>query len=94
VKVLTGDELRWGFENLKITKARIKEAGYEGFMGPINNSCEDHEGGKAVLFQQWDGQKWVGVGQETPMYDFVRERVEASAAKYAKEKGITPKDCQ
>jgi hypothetical protein len=28
------------------------------------------------------------------MKDFVRGMVEESAAKYAKEKGITPKDCK
>jgi branched-chain amino acid transport system substrate-binding protein len=94
VKVLTGDELRWGFENLVITNATIKEAGFEGFLSPINNSCENHEGGKTVLFQQWDGQKWVRIGQQTPMFDFVRSRIEESAATYAKEQGITPRDCQ
>ena len=93
VKVLTGDELRWGFENLVITEEMIKKAGYEGFMSPIKNSCENHEGGEYVMFQQWDGQKWVALGKEMPMFDFVRTRVEASAAKYAKEKGITPRTC-
>jgi branched-chain amino acid transport system substrate-binding protein len=30
----------------------------------------------------------------TPMKDFVRGLIEESAAKYAKEKGITPRDCK
>jgi branched-chain amino acid transport system substrate-binding protein len=30
----------------------------------------------------------------TPMEDFVRGLIEESAAKYAKEKGITPRDCK
>ena len=94
VKVLTGEEIRWGMENLNITEARIKELGLEGFMGPVKTSCENHEGGDVVLFQQWDGEKWVQVGSETPMNDFVRPLIEESAAKYAQEKGITPRDCK
>jgi branched-chain amino acid transport system substrate-binding protein len=94
VKVLTGEEIRWGMENLNITEARIKELGLEGFMSPLKTSCADHEGGNTVLFQQWDGEKWIKVGAETPMNDFVRPLIEASAAKYAKEKGITPRDCK
>ena len=94
VKVLTGDEIRWGMENLNITAERIKELGLEGFMSPIKTSCANHEGGDLVLFQQWDGEKWVSAGTETPMNDFVRPLIEESAAKYAEEQGITPIDCK
>jgi branched-chain amino acid transport system substrate-binding protein len=94
VKVLTGDEIRWGMENLNITAERIKELGLEGFMSPIKTSCENHEGGDLVLFQQWDGEKWVSAGTQTPMHDFVRPLIEESAAKYAKEQGITPRECK
>jgi branched-chain amino acid transport system substrate-binding protein len=94
VKVLTGEEIRWGMEHLDITAERIKELGLEGFMSPVKTSCADHEGGNTVLFQQWDGQKWVKIGETTPISDFVRPLIEASAAKYAKEQGITPKKCE
>ena len=94
VKVLTGDEIRWGMENLNITAERIKELGLEGFMSPIKTSCENHEGGDLVLFQQWDGTKWIAAGTETPMNDFIRPMIEESAAKYAKEQGITPRECK
>ncbi len=92
-KVLTGEEIRWGMEHLNITAERIKEIGLEGFMSPIKTSCANHEGGDLVLFQQWDGTKWVPAGTESPMNDFVRPLIEESAAKYAKEQGITPRDC-
>ncbi|MBW2104001.1 MAG: ABC transporter permease, partial [Deltaproteobacteria bacterium] len=94
VKVLTGDEMRWGMEHLDITEERIKELGLEGFMSPIKTSCENHEGGKVVLFQQWNGEKWVMVDKIEPMRDFVWKQIKASAAKYAKEQGITPRDCK
>ncbi|MFH1242989.1 MAG: ABC transporter substrate-binding protein [Pseudomonadota bacterium] len=93
VKVLTGEEMRWGMENLNITEERIKELGAEGFMSPIKTSCENHEGGKMVLFQQWDGEKWKTVDQIEPMTDFVWKRIKESADKYAKENNITPRDC-
>ncbi len=93
-KVLTGEEIRWGMENLDISEARIKELGVEGFMAPIKTSCENHEGGKAVLFQQWDGEKWKSAGQFEPLTDFVFERHKESALQYAKEQGITPRDCK
>lgn len=94
VKVLTGEEIRWGMENLNITKERIKELGLEGFMSPIKTSCENHEGGEVVLFQQWDGEKWVKVDEIAPMKGFVWDLIKESALKYAKEQGITPKDCK
>lgn len=94
VKVLTGEEFQWGMEHLNITKERIKEIGAEGLMQPMRNTCSDHEGGGMVFFQSWDGQKWVSTGEVmTPMTEWVREMVEESAAKYAKEKEITPRDC-
>lgn len=94
VKVLTGEEIRWGMEHINITEERIKELGLEGFMSPVKTSCANHEGGNTVLFQQWNGEKWVKIDSLTPMDDFVRPLIEASAAKYAKEKGITPRDCK
>jgi branched-chain amino acid transport system substrate-binding protein len=95
VKVLNGDEVRWGFEHLEITPQRIKEIGAEGFMQPIKITCADHEGGGNVLFQQWDGEKWVSTGDVVaPMKAFVRKMIEESAEKYAKEQGIKLRDCK
>jgi branched-chain amino acid transport system substrate-binding protein len=95
VKVLTGDEMRWGLEHLNLTPARIKEMGAEGLVQPMKLSCEDHEGGGNVFVQQWDGEKWINTGIVIePMKKYVRGLVEESAAKYAKEKGITPRDCK
>jgi branched-chain amino acid transport system substrate-binding protein len=93
-KSLTGEQIRWGIENLDITEARIKELGAEGLMSPLKVTCRDHEGGGAVKFQQWDGSKWVVITDWIkPDAVMVRAMVEASAAKYAKEKGITPRKC-
>lgn len=89
---ITGKELQWGMEHLEITPERLKEIGAEGLMMPLKVTPEDHEGGGKVRFQQWDGEKWVPItGWVAPMKDFVWKLIKESSAKYAKEKGITPR---
>ena len=93
-KPLTGEQIRWGLENLTLSEARLKELGAAGFMQPLKVTCLDHEGGGAVKFQQWDGAKWnVITDWITPDKELVRPMIEQSAAAYAKEKNITPRDC-
>ncbi|MBI4988634.1 MAG: ABC transporter substrate-binding protein [Rhodocyclales bacterium] len=93
-KSITGEQMRWGIENLKIDNAMLKKLGAEGFMPELKMSCLDHEGSGKVKFQQWDGKQWKVI---TDWIDadqkLVRGMIEESAAKYAKEKGITPRDC-
>ena len=56
-KVMTPEQLRWGFEHLNLTEARIKELGAAGLFPPIKTSCADHEGSGMVKFQMWDGTR-------------------------------------
>jgi branched-chain amino acid transport system substrate-binding protein len=91
---LTGAQVQWGLEHLSLTAASLKELGAEGLLPPITLSCRDHEGGGGVRFQQWDGTQWqVITDWIAPDQALVRPLVEASAAKYAQDKGITPRDC-
>jgi branched-chain amino acid transport system substrate-binding protein len=91
---LTGAQVQWGLEHLTLTAAALKELGAEGLFPPITLSCRDHEGGGSVKFQQWDGKQWtVLTDWMAPDQALVRPLVEASAAKYAQEKGITPRPC-
>ena len=91
-KVLSGEEMRWGIENLDITADRIKEIGAEGLMAPLKITCADHEGGGPVKFSRWDGSKWVEVTDwiETDK-SLVDPLIMESSMKYAEEKGITPR---
>jgi branched-chain amino acid transport system substrate-binding protein len=91
---LTGAQVQWGLEHLTLTAAPLKEMGAEGLLPPITLSCRDHEGGGGVKFQQWDGTQWtVLTDWIAPDQVLVRPLVEASAAKYEQEKGITPRTC-
>jgi branched-chain amino acid transport system substrate-binding protein len=69
-KPMTGEQVRWGFENLNLTDARIKDIGFEGLVSPIKMSCNDHEGARRARIHQWDGAKWV----------FTTDWIEARAA--------------
>lgn len=93
-KPLTGEEVRWGFENLNVTEARLKELGLEGFIPALQVSCADHEGDHAVRVQQWDGENWTFISDWIePMKDVLRPMIEASAKQYADEKGLELRDC-
>lgn len=93
-KVMTAEQVRWGLENLNLTDARIKELGAAGMFPAIKTSCLDHEGSGMVKFQAWDGKEFKPVtGFISGDRDLVRKMVEESAAKYAAEKKITPRDC-
>jgi branched-chain amino acid transport system substrate-binding protein len=91
---LTGAQVQWGLEHLSLTAARLKELGAEGLLSPFSLSCRDHEGGGGVKFQQWDGTQWQAITDWIATDQaLVRPLVEASAAKYAQEKGITLRAC-
>ncbi|MBI2313212.1 MAG: ABC transporter substrate-binding protein [Betaproteobacteria bacterium] len=93
-KPLTGEQVRWGIENLNIDDKVLKRIGAYGLMPTLKVSCLDHEGGGGVKFQQWDGTKWVVISDwfQTDQ-SIVRPMIEDSAAKYAKEKNLAPRDC-
>ena len=91
---LTGEEVRWGLENLSVDAARIKQLGFEGFMQPLSTSCRDHMGGNSAQIHTWDGKKWVVAPKlyEADM-QVLKPMQDAFARKYAEEKKIAPRDC-
>jgi len=94
-KTMSGEQIAWAMENLDLNDAKLKALGATGLLPPIKTSCEDHEGSGKVKLQQWDGSKWV---VKTDWIDGNRQLVhplfKASAAQFAKDKGITPRDCK
>jgi branched-chain amino acid transport system substrate-binding protein len=93
-KPLTGEQVRWGFENLDLTEQRLEQVGMKSFTHPVKVTCEDHEGSGPVLIQQWDGKKWSVVSDWiAPMRDVVRPKIEAAAIEEGKKLGYTMRDC-
>jgi branched-chain amino acid transport system substrate-binding protein len=93
-KPLTGEQVRWGLENLAIDKAAIKKLGFEGYMFPVSTSCVNHSGEAQANIHTWDGKKWV---VQPGMYyadtTILKPMIRSSAEKYAAEKKIAKRDC-
>ncbi len=93
-KPLTGEQIRWGLENLELSEARIKELGFEGMLKPVKITCADHEGARTGRVQQWDGKAWKEISDwYTARQEITEPLVADISAKYAAEKKITPRDC-
>lgn len=93
-KPITGEQMQYGLENLKLTPERLKQLGAENLVPSFSTSCLDHEGGAPVRFTQWDGEKWNSISDWVQTDQaMVRPMIEASAANYAKEKGIQLRQC-
>ena len=93
-KPLTGEQVRWGFENLNLTEKRLEELGMKDLMRPLRVTCENHEGNGMALVQQWDGKKWSIVSDWIePMREVVRPKLEAAAVEEAKKLNYTMRDC-
>lgn len=91
---LTGEEVRWGIENMNFSDRRIAELGAFGVSQPLHMSCADHEGGGTIRFQRWNGKEWRPVtGWIDGDQALVRPMIEKSAMAYARKEGITPRDC-
>jgi branched-chain amino acid transport system substrate-binding protein len=97
-KVMTGEQVRWGLENLALDQKKLDALGFAGVMRPVSTSCADHMGSAWARIQTWDGSKWVFTSDWYEADDsLIKPMVKASADKYAQEKKIqrrTPADCQ
>jgi len=97
-KVVTGEQARWGYENLNLTQAKLDALGFKGVMRPVSTSCVDHMGATAARVHSWDGSKFVWSSDWIEADDqVIRPLVRASADKYAAEKKIVRRsgqDCQ
>jgi branched-chain amino acid transport system substrate-binding protein len=97
-KVMTGEQVRWGLENLALDQKRLDALGFAGVMRPVSTSCADHMGSAWARIQTWDGSKWNFTSDWYQADDsIIKPMVKASADKYAQEKKIerrTPADCQ
>jgi branched-chain amino acid transport system substrate-binding protein len=93
-KPLTGEQVRWGLENLAIDDKKIKALGFEGFMLPLSTSCADHMGVSTAMMQQWDGTKWIA-DKKIWQADMaiIKPMIDQAAKKYAAEKKIEYRDC-
>ncbi|WP_374569622.1 ABC transporter substrate-binding protein [Ideonella sp.] len=97
-KVMTGEQVRWGLENLSLDQAKLDGLGFAGVMRPISTSCVDHMGANWARVHTWSGKAWQFSSDWIEAdAQILRPMVKAAADKYAAEKKITrraPEDCQ
>jgi len=97
-KVMNGDQVRWGLENLTLTQVKLDALGFGGVLRPISTSCQDHMGAYWARIHTWDGKAWK-ITSDWMQGDeqIIKPMVKTAAAKYAAEKKLTPRtpaDCQ
>ena len=91
-KVMTGEQTRWGLENLNLDQKMLDGMGFAGVMRPVQTSCLDHMGSSWVRVHQWDGAKWTFSSDWYQSDDKVlRPMVMLASGKYAEEKKLTPR---
>ncbi|RFO95956.1 ABC transporter permease [Rhodoferax lacus] len=97
-KVMTGEQVRWGLENLALDDKKLAALGLTGVIRPISTSCSDHMGSSWARVQTWDGAKWnVGADWYQADEQIIKPMVKAGADKYLADKKLTrraPTDCQ
>ena len=97
-KVMSGEQARWGYENLALDQKKLDGLGFAGVMRPVSTSCNDHMGATWARIHTWDGAKWKFTSDWLSADEqILKPMVRAAADKYAAEKKIerrAPADCQ
>jgi branched-chain amino acid transport system substrate-binding protein len=97
-KVMTGEQARWGYENLALDQKKLDALGFAGVMRPISTSCADHRGANWARVHTWDGSKWNFTTDWLQSDEAIlKPMIKTAADKYAAEKKIerrTPQECQ
>ena len=93
-KVMTPEQVRWGFENLNLTQARLNELGFGKILRPMQTSCSNHLGTDWARVAQWDGSGWKVVSDWYQAdKSMVEPLVKEYGEKYAKEKNVKMRTC-
>ncbi len=95
-KAITAAEMRDGMEALDITDALMAADGMPKFGPDFKVTCANHGGSGKAQVMQWDAKagKWTVLTDwiETD-HSVIDPLIAADSAQFAKESGITPRDC-
>ncbi|MBT9443654.1 MAG: ABC transporter permease, partial [Acidovorax sp.] len=91
--VMTGEQVRWGMENLALDQKKLDALGFGGVMRPLSTSCADHMGSTWARVHTWDGSKW-NFSSDWYQADeqILKPMVKAGADKYLADKKMTRRD--
>ena len=97
-KVMTGEQVRWGLENLALDQKKLDSLGFTGVMQPLSTSCSDHMGSTAARVHTWNGSKWEFTSDFIKADEqILKPMIKAGADKYLADKKMTRRtaeDCQ
>ncbi len=92
-KVMSGEQTRWGLENLALDQKKLDTLGFAGVMRPVSTSCADHMGAAWARVHTWDGKKWDFSSDWLQADEsLLKPMVKTAADKYAAEKKLTRRD--
>lgn len=95
---MTGNQVRWGAENLQLDQKRLEEIGVANLLPPLITTCGNHMGVATARMQTWDGSKWNFASEPmTADMNVVQPLIKAGADQYLAEKKLTrrsPEDCK
>jgi branched-chain amino acid transport system substrate-binding protein len=92
-KPVTGEQARWGYENLNLTQAKLDALGFKGVMRPVSTSCADHMGSAWARVHTWDGAKFTWSSDWLQADNaIIRPLVKASADRYGAEKKLNRRE--
>jgi branched-chain amino acid transport system substrate-binding protein len=93
-KPLTGEQIRWGLENLALDQKKLDALGFAGMLRPISTSCKEHGGAHSGRIHTWDGSKW---NFTSDWYEadqqILQPMIKRSANAYLAEKKLPRRDC-
>ncbi|NBR82017.1 MAG: ABC transporter permease, partial [Betaproteobacteria bacterium] len=88
-KVITGEQMRWGLENMNLTDIGLRSLGFGGVMRTTSTNCSDHMGAAWVRVHTWNGKVWEFTSDWLEGDRKVLDpMVKSTADKYGAEKGI------
>jgi len=89
-KTITGEQMRWGLENMNLTNIGLTSLGFSGVMRTTSTSCNDHMGASWARVHTWNGKAWEF---SSDWYEGDRKvigpMVTETANKYAADKKLT-----
>ena len=97
-KTMSGEQVRWGLENLALDQKRLDTLGVGTVMRPLSTSCIDHMGSNAARISTWDGAKWTITSDYLNADEqIIKPMIKTSADKYLADKKLvrrTAADCE
>ena len=92
-KVMTGEQVRWGMENLALDQKKLDAMGFSGVMRPLSTSCADHMGSTWARVQTWNGKTWdIGADWYQADEQILKPMIKAGSEKYMSDKKLTRRD--